>query len=322
MASIAIATTVLHPGPSITKWLDYHLRIGIKHFLVYMDDPSEKSIFEELCGDRPVTLLPGAQNSPSMTPESRTILRQMANLRHAITYLRDEGYEWLLHIDIDELLYEPVESVPHWSERKDVGHVHFTNHEALPLDPDSEGEVEDVEEDWFKSTYFRINNALGKGNGEFMAYGNGKSAVHLNSHSASTGNSAPTVEPAGPHSFSTSQGSTFHPPATESMILHYPNPFFSQWVKKFKHYSKFSGYWYDDKRYPVKVEFMLRSRDLVLEARETGDWREANEFFKSKCLSEEEREEGVREGRLKVWEPFGRIQQGYRDGREEEQGVL
>jgi hypothetical protein len=53
--SIAIATTVLHPDPTLPIWLDYHLRC-VHVVLILMDDPRERSIFQHMTQGRRVVL--------------------------------------------------------------------------------------------------------------------------------------------------------------------------------------------------------------------------------------------------------------------------
>ncbi|KAH8660470.1 hypothetical protein BX600DRAFT_467742 [Xylariales sp. PMI_506] len=282
--SIAIATTVLRPGTTFVAWLDYHLR-WVQHVVIYMDDPEERATLDRLCGDRPVTLLEGSQVKPKMTPESRLIERQMENMRHAITYLLERGYTWLLHIDMDELLYGPLVESRAWASDPDVGLVTFTNHEALPVDFETENPFRDC-------VYFWVNGI--DGNANFMAYGNGKSAVRL----------GPAVEPRGAHSFSGHVGSALAPTGEEAMVLHYPNPSYESWVRKFNHYGRFHDHWFGDRRAPKIMEFMLRSRDVVQNARKTGNWAKAKEFFSGRVLEPEAREEAISQGKIRRYTPF------------------
>ena len=282
--SIAIATTVLHPGPMLPAWLDYHLR-WVQHVLIYMDDPEERPAFEHLCGDRSVTLLEGSRVELEMTPESRLIRRQMANMRHAIAYLMERDYTWLLHIDLDELLYGPLVGSRAWAEDRDAGLVTFTNHEALPVDFESSNPFADC-------VYFWVNGV--DRNANFMAYGNGKSAVRL----------GPGVEPRGAHSFSGHLGRTLTPSGEEAMVLHYPYPSYDSWLQKFNHYGRFSDNWFGDRRAPKIMDFMLKSRDMIQKAHETGDWANARAFFSERLLDPESRKEAISQGKIRYYTPF------------------
>ncbi|CAJ2501906.1 Uu.00g047590.m01.CDS01 [Anthostomella pinea] len=295
-ASIAIATTILNPGPQIVQWMDYHLhQVGVQHVLIYMDDPSERLLFSQLCADRPVTLLGGSQIEQKMSPESRLILRQEQNMKHAISHLFKHGYDWLLHIDIDELLYEPSAAAASWSEKPEVGSVHFTNHEALPLSHHTDNPFEDC-------VWFRLNTVEQRPH--YMAYGNGKSAVRLTRG----------VIPQGPHDFSGFKGERLAPSGNgdEPVLLHYPTPSFQTWVEKFTRYGDFSDYWFGDRRVPNRVQFMLRSRDLVQEAHKTGDWSRARTFFDQQILADvNERREAINKGHVRYYAPFAEREGGY-----------
>ncbi|KAJ5161823.1 hypothetical protein N7492_007215 [Penicillium capsulatum] len=282
--SIAIATTVLHPPPTLPAWLDYHLR-WVQHIVIYMDDPDERSEFERLCEDRPVTLLKGSQVEPKMTPESRLIRRQMANMRHAIVGLMKSGYTWLLHIDVDELLYGPLVESRAWAKDPDVGLVTFTNHEALPVDFETSDPFRDC-------VFFWVNGI--DHNDHFLAYGNGKSAVRL----------GPVVEPRGAHSFSGHAGRTLRPSGEEAMVLHYPYPSYDSWLRKFNHYGRFSDHWFGDRRAPKIIDFMLYSRDVVQKAQKTGDWANARAFFSRRALDSDSRREAISQGKIRHYTPF------------------
>jgi hypothetical protein len=282
--SIAIATTIIHPRPTLSAWLDYHLRWA-QHIVIYMDDPDERPTFEYLCGDRPVMLLEGSRIEPRMTPESRLIRRQMANMRHAITHLMERGYNWLLHIDADELLYGPLVESRAWTQDPKVGLVTFTNHEALPVNFETSDPFRDCVYFWVNGVDHNVN---------FLAYGNGKSAVRLGSG----------VEPRGAHSFSGHAGLTVIPSAEEAMVLHYPYPSFDSWLRKFNHYGRFSDYWFGDRQAPKIMDFMLQSRDIVQKAHRTGDWATARTFFARKVLDTESRKEAVSEGKIRYYTPF------------------
>jgi hypothetical protein len=282
--SIAIATTVLHPGPLLPVWLDYHLR-WVQHIMVYMDDAEERPEFERLCEDRPVTLLAGSQVEPQMTPESRLICRQVENMEHAIEHLTELGFTWLLHIDMDELLYGPLVDSRAWATDPGVGLVTFTNHEALPVDFETQDPFRDCE-------YFWVNGV--DRNANFLAYGNGKSAVRLGRG----------VEPRGPHSFAGHAGRAWAPPADEAMVLHYPYPSYGRWLRKFQHYGRFPEYWFGDRWAGMILDFMRRSRDEVQKAQAVSDWTNARAFFDEKIPDPASRDEAMAQGKIRRYTPF------------------
>jgi hypothetical protein len=282
--SIAIATTVLHPEPTFLAWLDYHLR-WVQHVVIYMDDINERPEFVRLCGDRPVTLLEGSKVAPKMSPESRLIQHQMENMKHAIAYLIERGYTWLLHIDQDELLYGPRVESRAWAQDPEVGLVTFPNHEALPVDFDTSDPFRDC-------LYFWVNGV--DRNANFLAYGNGKSAVRL----------SPGVEPRGAHWFSGHVGRAAKTLHEEAVILHYPYPSYGSWLRKFNHYGAFPDHWFGDRMAPKIMNFMLQSRDTIQEAHKTGDWAKARSFFSKRILDPESRDRASSQGKIRRYTPF------------------
>lgn len=284
-SSIAIASTVLNPDESFPTWLDYHLR-RVQHILIYMDDPNERPTFESMCEGKAVTIFEGAQVGNHLTPESRIMIRQDANMKHAISHLLEREYTWLLHIDVDELLYETGQASTDWTESpSDIGMVKFINHEAQPVNYETSNPFRDCE-------YFWVNGF--NRNKYFIAYGNGKTAVRL----------TPGVEPNGPHYFRGYEGSVFTPPPNQVMILHYPTPSYASWKKKYTYYGDFPDYWFNNKDSPIHVKFMTQSRDVVQKALKTGNWEKAKAFFDKRMLSLELRDQAISEGKLRRYRPL------------------
>lgn len=250
-----------------------------------MDDPSERSMFEGLCDDLPVTLLEGSRADPGMSPESRLIQRQIENMEHAIPHLITQGYTWLIHMDMDELLFGPLFESKAWANDLDIGLVTFTNHEAIPVDYETLDPFRDC-------VYFWVNGI--NRNKKFMAYSNGKSAVRL----------GPGVKPSGPHWFSGHAGRAWTPPSREAMLLHYPYPSYRRWLRKFDYYGAFSNHWFGDRRAPKIMEFMLRSRDVVQKAHHTNDWLQTEEFFRAHIPNNQTREKALSEDRIRYHTPF------------------
>ena len=323
--ALFIATTILNPATNFVSWLDYHLPRSVL-IIIYLDDPTKRPQMERLCRDRAVKLCDGAMEAPGMAPANRTLLRQSSNLKHAIAFLLDQQHDgqqptqqgqqdpmkeqhrqgplsgkggagdwWLLHIDQDEILYENGDTS--WQTMPDVGHVTFTNHEAIPIPHDTLDAFTDCH-------WFNVNS-----DEPFMAYGNGKSAVRLTQG----------VLPNGAHCFKGYEGLAITQPALipslpgdqakqnsdqrHPVILHYPYPSFEAWAAKFELYGNFSDYWLDDKKYPNMLEFMLRSRDKVQAALASGNWTEAREFFGARVLDDERIRRGVQAGMVRYYDP-------------------
>jgi len=278
-ATLAVATTILRPGPNFLIWLEYHLRHNTDLIIVFMDDPVERPNIERIVQGRPVVLLEGSKIVPEMTPESRLILRQDANNNAAIAYTLTRNITWLMHIDIDELLYEDGDQS--WRDEEGIGEVSFVNHESVPLHHESDN--------YFAECHlFKVNSRQLP----FMAYANGKSAVRL----------SPGVQALGPHEFWGYTGERKW--VTTPMILHYANPSFESWVAKYRFYGNFPDYWYNDPSQPNGLRFMLQSRDEVRAALETGNWDNARNLYYSMIPDEDDIEELIRRGDLLRIDPF------------------
>lgn len=247
--------------------------------LIFMDDPGQSHLFAPFADYDRVLILEGATDRSDMTP-SGIMNRIMANTQRAVSYALDNGISWLIPVDSDEIFYD--EGDRSWRSMADVGHVTFWNHEAVPLSVDPTN-------CFTECTLFRVN-----GRTEFMAYGNGKSAVRVN----------PGVT-AGIHGFGGYEGE--HRAVAHPVILHYPNPSFDSWVAKFGNYSTFSDFWWDDPAAPVELKFMLRSRDLLRSAREKDDWDEARDYFATWTLDAATREQLLQEEVLRRYDPMAEL---------------
>ncbi|MFI6312259.1 hypothetical protein ACIBEK_19315 [Nocardia fusca] len=244
-----------------------------------MDDPGQRQMFDQFTEYDRVLILEGTGDRSDMTP-SGVMNRQLANTQTAISYALDNQISWLIHMDSDEIFYDEGDHT--WQSWDNVGQVTFTNHEAVPVD-------HQPTDRFVECTLFRVN-----GRAEFMAYGNGKSAVRV----------APGVT-AGIHAFAGYPGE--HRAVAHPAILHYPNPSFESWVAKFANYGKFSNFWWDNPGNPIGLEFMLRSRDLLLAARDTGSWSEARDYFATWCIDSATRERLLQAEALRRYDPMAEI---------------
>ena len=284
---MAVTTTAVNPGAMLNAWLEYHLR-RFDFIMVFIDDPSERTLFEtirhELHDDTRIMLLDGYPDRSDMSP-SGVMNRQNSNTQVAIDIALMNNITWLLHIDSDELFYEP-DGDRSWQTLEGVDHVTFLNHEAIPL-------VHKVTNPFLECTLFKVNGRL-----EFIAYGNGKSAVRL----------APGVQSWGVHAFTGYNGEHIdmreHGTSQSPVILHYPNVCFESWVQKYKSYGRFSSFWFDDPTQVLTLTFMLESRDRLHKALENGKWEEAREFFNSMIPDREACESMLKKGDLRRYTPL------------------
>lgn len=103
------ATTTLRESLETTRsFLSYHLNVGIDHIYVFLDDPTD-SVGGRLAADSRLTVTAcdtthwdrvGVTEGADAPIEAR----QLANTNAALRWARDAGFDWIVHLDGDELL--------------------------------------------------------------------------------------------------------------------------------------------------------------------------------------------------------------------------
>jgi hypothetical protein len=119
---VAIATMLKNPGPLLGSFIQYHLAIGFDHLFLFFDDPNDPSIAEAQ-QYRNVTVIRHDKELLQKFIEkevyaqighlihSEMMARQQLCVEVALDLARQNDFDWLLHIDIDELFYSPNCSV-------------------------------------------------------------------------------------------------------------------------------------------------------------------------------------------------------------------
>lgn len=268
MARVCIVTTVRDPGLCLESFIRYHLALGIAHIYIFFDDPEDLAVQVALKFSD-VTAIPndealqvqqalGNVLYPKYGPHVgyEVMARQILNVETAIQLALDQGMDWILHIDGDELFYPGQTTAPNWFDQvsDDIFQVTFLNHEAAP----EAFEIEDYfrEVTLFKKNpailnpefYAQFRNISGKSQ-YFLAYQNGKSAARLH----------PTLLPNSVHSFDVPEDHTLV--TSSPSILHYLNCGFQNYYKKYAQLGNFPDYWWRSKSNPIRVPFHLLSRD-------------------------------------------------------------
>jgi len=107
--SIATATTIQAPLEETLAFVGYHLRTGVDRMYLFFDDPGDEALpvlrnYAQLtcvpCNDTHWTNL-GVEDISSVQQ------RQRANATYAFRKAEEEGIDWVVHIDSDELLRTP-----------------------------------------------------------------------------------------------------------------------------------------------------------------------------------------------------------------------
>lgn len=110
MTTVCTTTTLDCPTKALIPWVSYHLNIGIDHMFLFFDNPDHPGI--GLVEDEPrITVVRcdaeywpgGAAKREKLTLHQR----QWYNANKALQWARARGFDWIAHIDSDELLYYP-----------------------------------------------------------------------------------------------------------------------------------------------------------------------------------------------------------------------
>lgn len=264
---VFIVSTVRDPGPPLCSFVRYHLRLGFAGILLFFDDPLDPWL-------PPAQSMPGVMAIPC-TPElrarqqelggtfaamsgfltSEVMARQVLNAELAIGLAREQGADWLVHLDVDELFASDRSLVDHFSSiPADVGQVTYLNHEAFP-------ETTDVQDYFTEVTLFKRHPALCSDRARktwlksagrpwyFLNYDNGKSAVRV----------APGASVRSVHLFQPAPECPRTIVSLEPAILHYANCGFEYFSRKYRQRGRFSDNYFEK---TPRLPFHLESRDL------------------------------------------------------------
>jgi hypothetical protein len=252
---IATITTLRDAGEVVQSFVRYQRAVGFDHTFLCFDDPADPA-YDMLAGQPHLTLI---RNGPELHEEQRAtpvydkfaphfttevMARQNVNTAVVIARARAMGFEWLLHIDIDELLFVPGLDVRPLFEELDASrfdHAVFLNHEAVP-------EAEDIRDYFREVSLFKVNpdqftvgawewgrSFWGRRGWYFNGYSHGKAAVRL----------AADPIPNCPHRFAA------RPPdrslrtvvRLDAAVLHYQTCGLKHFVQKYRTLGRFGDKW-------------------------------------------------------------------------------
>ena len=179
-----VCTTVKLPDFGcnvIHSFVRYHLKIGFKHVYIFFDDVNDggiKIVKKKFSNDE-VTIILNNDNLKSkwktvcpsyesLTPyiEDEVQARQRLNCEVALNLAYEGKYDWLLHIDSDELFYMKNSSniQSHFQKLNDgnIGQMTYLNFEGVPEELYDGSEVNDEDVfDYFKNvTLFRKHHSI------------------------------------------------------------------------------------------------------------------------------------------------------------------
>lgn len=208
---VAIVSMMRRPK-DIDEWLEYHRSIGIIRFYIRLEDSEE--LEEYLIGQNDITLEPGKSTGKDEYKEIQT--RQCTMVDNALKKAREDGMDWLIHIDSDELLDGDIDELAKLSEK--VRTIVMNNKEAVYKDIPRENDM------CFNAARFKDCTDSSTG---CVSYVNGKAG----------GRVGPDVSCFGPHRFRSNR--TDAEEKTINMtVLHFESCDFNTYKQKFKQIAK------------------------------------------------------------------------------------
>lgn len=292
-AAAAIVTTLRNAGAVLDSFVAYHQAIDFAHLFLFFDDPDDKDL-PRARGMKDVTVIPhdsalrdawrslGTYRQYGAFVDSEVMARQVLNVEYAMGLAREQGYDWLLSIDADELFLSPAEPVSRHFESlaaSAVDTVQYLNYEAVPVSEAIGDFFREV--DLFKPPLRLLSPNLAPALRQteqsvpqlrpyFHFYANGKSAVRLNDG---------TLEPFGVHQFRRTTGPTKMAAAPRQFILHYACCGFEAFWTKYVTLGRFPDKWFGQHDIaPAIGTFHLEARDVVC----SGNREKALSFYRQR----------------------------------------
>ena len=238
---VAIASTVVD-STSLPGFVAHHLATGFAHIFLFFDDPTDPAI-AQWSGKANVTAIPC---DPALRQRQRSLdafqrlgryqdqllTRQVLNAEIALQWAHEQGYDWLLHLDPDDLFFCPdliASELFRLLATRRIDDAVFLNDEAVPESLEVADPFQDV-------TLFKKNPALvmslllGIGSDQwpdgpgsyFCANALGRAACRTGPHRVVLGNS----------SFGSTVGPMVRVTVHTARILHYANCGFSRFQRQ------------------------------------------------------------------------------------------
>ena len=88
-------------------FVNYHLHIGVDRIFLFFDDPEDVAINDLSSYDSVTCIRCDDEHWKKLGCDAKSNIetRQIVNANLALTWARAEGYQWIAHIDNDELIY-------------------------------------------------------------------------------------------------------------------------------------------------------------------------------------------------------------------------
>lgn len=279
MLKFGIVSTIADAEDSVEAFIRYHRAIGFEYFYLFIDDNSLETIRsaskyenvyvflkDEVLRSRWKEYLSKLSEEKINLIDKEVMVRQELNFYVGFHQAKQQGVDWVLHIDLDELFYTngfQLDSYFANLQLENYRSVTLLNYESISTGV----EADNI---YLTSTYFRVNHFKNrhwfytqeqkdffKKNSwvtekYFLYYQNGKSCV------STYGNSLDFYDV---HSIM-GAGKRRMGGHTDPIILHFPCARFSDFIKKYKRLGDFSDNWLGKKRVGDFIDqFHLDARD-------------------------------------------------------------
>lgn len=231
---ITTVSTVRADPTNLKMFVNYHLNCGIDRMILFFDDPFDECI-QMFRRDGRIRCVPcDAEHwsASQMSDRASIEAKQVYNAGLGLNWARQEGADWIVHIDSDELIFAPegdfrrvLEDTP-----EDVDAVVLPTLEALPERTYRRHFFEDVH-------WFRAHNSIIPGArrvaclflprrikfGFFRGHSSGKSAIRVQSPFTGIG----IHTPLGPNEARIHRSS-------DAFILHFDSCTLGEWTTKWQ----------------------------------------------------------------------------------------
>jgi hypothetical protein len=276
VAGVAITTMARNLDHTFRDWCSYHLQ-AVERIIVWLDDPGEAHS-PHLPADRRVQVRIGSQHREGSV-HGDLMIRQDQNAERSLNLCLKERIDWLIHLDIDELLYPAHRGTLHTNLPPSAGHVTLLNHEVCPH--------WHCDNPFRECNYFKLN-----GMSPFNLYTNGKAAVRCQ----------PGVYPRDAHSFGGYRGDAVTAP--DAVILHYACPSYDRWLAKYATLGDFPNFWWDNPEHRITISFHLQSRDIYKRCIREGNFQAGIDFWSGQVATPEQLAQRRREGTIRWFAPM------------------
>ena len=255
MPKIGIVSTIKNPH-HLQFWINYHKKIGIDYFYLFDDDgvsiPERDDIKRYVYNADYLEKIKGCSLFLKFGPsfKEEVMSRQILNEQVAFKEAMNDGVDWLLHIDADELLYFPKDVSGEYENIRsrlidvpeDIDWLKIYNYEVIVNN-------ENVDNCFTDLNYFRTQ----KGAKLFKAYGNGKGLCRVRDD----------IEPAGVHEFYNNKlEKDRHQILANTIILHFCSCRFDDWKNKYKTLGDFPDHYWGNPANNKVFNFHAQSRDI------------------------------------------------------------